>query len=82
MNIIKFEEIIGKTFSKIEVDNNRNTITFYVMEEEFYKMGRDAVSGSAYIKQIDCNIEDITNSMIINAEEIVEDGVRSTNPRQ
>lgn len=79
---VEFKDIIGKTFTTVTVGKERQRICYNEEYRDYIHFNLEGSNGyykmhhiqdcceDVYMKQIDGDIEDITNSIIINAEEV------------
>jgi hypothetical protein len=73
-NYRNFNEILGKTLTNIEVNNDKDEILFYT-ENEVYKMfHRQDCCESVEIEEIIGDLEDLIGSPLTMAEEVIEEG--------
>jgi hypothetical protein len=73
-NYRNFNEILGKTLTNIEVNNDKDEILFYT-ENEVYKMfHRQDCCESVEIEEIIGDLEDLIGTPLTMAEEVTESG--------
>ena len=66
----KFEDLLGKTLSKIEVNEDKDEITFTTIDSDVFKSyhSQDCCE-SVYVEDIIGDLEDLIGSPILQAEE-------------
>jgi len=73
MSVSIYNQLVGKTFKSVIADRNNDTIEFRFFDDTgyvFYHL-QDCCE-CVTIKQIDGDLEDLTGSPIIQAEEVTE----------